>query len=249
VTTSEPVTLTLAEAFANELNETLAAVLPGELPKAVAEWRAGTAPRVFIAPRAPGDNISTVDVIPLSIGSVRQLNLRVEMFCDLNRAGYLVVDKSSIVLELVKTRAAPLFRFEYEYRAYSGTPAAHLHVHAHRDEIVYLTGLPTAQRPKQRAKRGRMNTLDELHLPVGGHRFRPCLEDVLEFVVREFGIDTNDGWEQAIKNGRATWRRKQLNAAVTDAPDEAARTLQELGYAVTEPNTPRSERTERLTAF
>jgi hypothetical protein len=247
---SDPDPLRLAQEFADELNGTLAAVLPGDLPEAVAEWRGGSNPRVVVSPRTTGDTDGKVAVIPLSISGDHRLNLRVEMFCALNRARYLVIEESKITLELADSRAAPLFRFEYDYHAYPGTPAAHLHVHAHRDEIVFLTGRPSAHRPKQRAERGRMNTLAELHMPLGGHRFRPCLEDVLEFAVREFGVDTNSGWEQAIRDGRTAWRRKQTNAAVTDSPDEAARTLRELGYAVTPPqDSSREERTDRLTAF
>lgn len=71
--------------------------------------------------------------------------------------------------------------------------------------------------------------LHMLHFPLGGARFRPCLEDLLEFVIREFGIDTVPGWEDVISVGRISWRHIQLVAAVRDDPDTARIALSELG--------------------
>lgn len=68
-----------------------------------------------------------------------------------------------------------------------------------------------------------------LNFPLGGARFRPCLEDLLEFVIREFGIDTVPGWEDVISVGRISWRHIQLAAAVRDDPDTARIALSELG--------------------
>jgi hypothetical protein len=73
----------------------------------------------------------------------------------------------------------------------------------------------------------------ELHFPVGGPRFRPCLEDVLELLVVEFGVDCSDEGREALRRGRVTWRTLQLATAVRDSPDIAVGTLRELGYTVT----------------
>jgi hypothetical protein len=59
--------------------------------------------------------------------------------------------------------------------------------------------------------------LASLHLPVGGVRFRPSLEDVLEFAIRELGVEALSGWEDAIAEGQQRWRWVQLQAAVRDA--------------------------------
>lgn len=78
--------------------------------------------------------------------------------------------------------------------------------------------------------------MHELHFPLGGHRFRPCLEDVLQMLVEEFGIDTADGALDALAAGREKWRRHQTGAVVRDAPEEAVRVLRELGYMVETPS-------------
>ncbi|CAM2813274.1 MULTISPECIES: hypothetical protein [Dermacoccus] len=77
--------------------------------------------------------------------------------------------------------------------------------------------------------------MDELHFPLGGARFRPALEDVLQMLVEEFGVDAVDGWRKHLAQGRERWRRIQTRAVVRDAPDEAVATLRALGYLVTEP--------------
>jgi hypothetical protein len=38
----------------------------------------------------------------------------------------------------------------------------------------------------------------ELHFPVGGPRFRPCLEDVLEMLVVELGVDCSADAREAL---------------------------------------------------
>jgi hypothetical protein len=55
-------------------------------------------------------------------------------------------------------------------------------------------------------------------------------------LIKEFGITPPGGRRAALEslaNGRERWRRRQLAAAVRDAPDEAIRVLDELGYDVT----------------
>jgi hypothetical protein len=80
-------------------------------------------------------------------------------------------------------------------------------------------------------------SFSELHFPVGGARMRPCLEDVLTFVLREFGVDQVEGADTLLCAGRERWRRRQIATLVRDAPDEAVRVLRELGYVVDDPST------------
>ncbi|WP_454050332.1 hypothetical protein [Cellulomonas sp. Marseille-Q8402] len=92
--------------------------------------------------------------------------------------------------------------------------------------------------------------MSTLHFPLGGHRFRPAFEDVLEMLVREFGLDTRDGWEDAVRTGRERWRGTQLRAAVRDDPASAAAALGDLGYAVTAPAAaPPGDQRDRLVAL
>lgn len=151
---------------------------------------------------------------------------------------------------------APLFRYEFTERPGRDNPVAHLHVHAHRDEILYALLRGANRRARRRAdatKPGDTRTpprLSNIHFPLGGARMRPCLEDVLEMLWHEFGVDVRDTARAAIADGRARWRRHQTAAAVRDAPAEAVRVLRSMGFRVDDPpGGPPSERTDRLARY
>lgn len=74
--------------------------------------------------------------------------------------------------------------------------------------------------------------MSALHIPVGGARFRPCVEDVIQFLIEECRLDAVPDYGQVLAAGRARWRRTQTKAVVRDFPDEAAGTLRDLGYRV-----------------
>lgn len=74
-------------------------------------------------------------------------------------------------------------------------------------------------------------------MPVGGQRFRPCLEDFLYFIIRECGFVGLHGWENRLRDFKKLWLDTQLRAAVRDAPEVAAETLEQLGYSITRPET------------
>jgi hypothetical protein len=127
-------------------------------------------------------------------------------------------------------------------------PAAHVQVHAHRDETTYMMMHADEGRPRQRWRKGRVPRLSELHLPLGGDRYRPCMEDVLTVAINELGAKPKLGAWKALEEGRANWRRRQLQAAVRDAPQLAADVLRDEGWDVSAtPNAKRGERTHRLT--
>lgn len=90
----------------------------------------------------------------------------------------------------------------------------------------------TGKKRARTAQKGKAQHAD-LHLPMGGPRFRPALEDVLHMAVEEFGIDHEPGWVDSIEDGREDWRRIQTRAAVRDAPEDAAEALRTIGYEVT----------------
>jgi hypothetical protein len=98
--------------------------------------------------------------------------------------------------------------------------------------------------------KGDVPRFGDVHFPVGGHRFRPCLEDVLEMMMIEFGIDTLHGAGNALHAGRGRWRVRQLAAAVSDDPLTAAAELERLGFEVIpREGTEVSARLDRLTAL
>ena len=126
----------------------------------------------------------------------------------------------------------PLLRLEYRADMHSA-PVAHWQVHAERGAFSHLLTHAHAHRPKTV---GKPHDISSLHLPVGGERFRPSLEDVLQFLVSDCGVDYRPGWEDAVNQGRRNWRLLQLRATVRDGQDEAARVLRDLGWTVQAPS-------------
>ncbi|WP_068400308.1 hypothetical protein [Kribbia dieselivorans] len=53
--------------------------------------------------------------------------------------------------------------------------------------------------------------------------------------VEEFGVDHEPRWVESLEAGREDWRRIQTRAAVRDAPEDAAKTLESLDYTVIRP--------------
>jgi hypothetical protein len=151
--------------------------------------------------------------------------LRVEFRCTHDSAqDYLAVQRSTFELLSAADRT-PLLRLDYDRAAHS-VPSAHWNVHAERGAMSHLLA---------RTNPDHAGVLSKLHLPVGGSRMRPSIEDFLEMIVREFRIDTRSNAIQHIEDGRERWRLKQAAVVARDAPQEVARVLRRLGYAVHEP--------------
>jgi hypothetical protein len=74
--------------------------------------------------------------------------------------------------------------------------------------------------------------MSERHFPLGGPRFRPCLEDILEMFAVELRVDCSAEGREALRRGRVSWRSLQLATAVRDSPEVAVSTLRDLGYTV-----------------
>ena len=89
--------------------------------------------------------------------------------------------------------------------------------------------------------------LAELHVPLGGPRFRPCLEDVVELLIVEFGVDSGDDWRIAIQEGRRAWREKQFRTAVWDDPETARAALAQFDELQDKAN--ETKREERVVQF
>ena len=86
---------------------------------------------------------------------------------------------------------------------------------------------------KDRKKKG---NVQDLHIPVGGHRFRPSLEDFLYFIIKECGFVGLNAWENALLESRDKWFDIQLRATVSDNPSIAAEELKSLGYKIESPD-------------
>lgn len=172
--------------------------------------------------------------IQLSVNSAPLLRLDLRYHLEISSEGdYVRVERSTFQVRGMIKKVDPFFRYDFEAHPGSAAiPTAHLNVYGHRDDLLHAMYVSNKSRSRPANKKDLDPTsprgLHMLHFPIGGARFRPCLEDVLEFVIREFGIDTAPGWQDAINAGRAEWRRIQLASAVQDDPETARRALAEL---------------------
>lgn len=178
--------------------------------------------------------------IPLTVDGAAILTLKASYDCTLDGVGqYLAVDGSKVAVHAgAMADREPLFRYEYIRNVQSDIPSAHIQIHAHRDAITYVMARAGegTRRGKDRQQSSSVPKIAELHFPLGGHRFRPCLEDILEMLVTELGVDCTDDGRGALRRGREDWRRSQTRAVVRDAPAEAISVLRALGYDINIPD-------------
>lgn len=181
--------------------------------------------------------------IPLEVepGEV-MFHVQARYNCEISLFGHLRVLKSSIsVLEQVDGRAVPLVRYDFVDKHVAEVPVAHVQFHSDHDRFEALQA--RAGRGSKRGKRKAREAaegagvpaafrLEKLHFPVGGRRFRPTLEDVLQMLAYEFGIRVEPGAHEAIASSRRHWREIQLRAAIGDAPTVAADEMRAIGYKV-----------------
>jgi hypothetical protein len=163
--------------------------------------------------------------VPLQIKGAPLAWLRVTYSCRPDSMGkYLAVDGSKFWIVSTKDRS-PLIRFEYEYEART-TPHSHIHVHAERGTLSHLL---------TRTQHAKAHDMSALHLPTGGSRFRPDLEDVVQFLITECGVDNVKGWKTAVDERRAEFRVIQARSVARAMAREAAAELRGLGYTVLPP--------------
>lgn len=152
---------------------------------------------------------------------------------------YLAVHRSSFVLRSASERS-PLVRWDYDRRP-RAKPASHIQVTAHRGAFSHVLALTGRRNP---------HSIESLHLPMGGERARVCLEDVIEFAVTDMHFNAEPDWRAAVLKGRERWRRIQTRTMVRDAPSEAVKALQSLGYSVQPPSDgPRADDIHRLQSW
>ena len=192
--------------------------------------------------------------IPLLVSGRPLVTIKVKYQCVMDTYDkFLAVENSSFIVyegAMSGTGGEPLFRYDYIRNPSSNIPGAHIQVHAHRDALTYImtqTGNAT-QRGKRRARSTDVPRLSEIHFPVGGPRFRPCLEDLLEMLISELGVESTPEARESLRRGREAWRRKQIGAVVRDAPGEAVATLIELGYSIDGSNV-NQDNTKKLRAL
>jgi hypothetical protein len=234
------VTFDLAAAageFGEELQQLLDAVLPYE-DGTDPELRqvTVTASRLAFAVElgtAKAKEAKTISLLHQG-NKVAELFIQIRLVAD-SADRYPAVAKSKFEL---RVNRHPLLRLDFD-RGMHSAPGCHWNVHAER---CAMTNLLVRNNPDHSGE------LSKVHLPVGGARMRPCLEDLLQLLVEEFRFDPMPGALQAIEDGRVKWRRRQLAAMVRDDPEEAVRVLRdEPDYEVTPPTSgARGVRFDRL---
>lgn len=225
-----------AERFATELNHLVKSTFKGKQPKFHA-LTLNNGSRVSVTTYDGMDYEDTVAPITVSLvgrRSIPKVQFYIEFECQWSSEhSFLAVQKSSMVLKLEKL-SNPLFRYDFDKLKTGDNPTAYLHVHAHRDEIAWLMIQGNSSKPRDRKKKGSMPILSAIHFPVGGERFRPCLEDFFQFCIHEFGLQVKVTAKQALESGRLHWRQTQLKAAISDSPMIAVEALREYGWIVEE---------------
>jgi hypothetical protein len=210
--------------FANEMHDLLQATLP-DAPTVSARRpdRPSARPIWVVAPFDESTNKPSK--APLFVKGEYLADLGVSLRCRMDAHDrWLAVDASKFELSSAVNRE-PLVRVEYRRDAHS-EPCSHAQIHAERGAFTHL--LTKAGRPNAHA-------LDSLRLPLGGARFRPCLEDFIEFCIEQCGVESVPGWQEVVRDGRERWRRLQLAAAVRDCAEGAVQALEQLNYTVLPP--------------
>lgn len=233
-----------AEDFAQQLSDTINDVIVGkhELTLQAVQGRYVLEPKR----RADDEKMPCLDLhLPESPKRIGRLQFRYEMTLD-HQHEYLKVVLSSFTIR-AEADGTALIRLDYEPINMQGTraPVSHWQIQAHHNALANWLTLAHATQNRSGNQSGRV---DKIHLPVGGERFRPCMEDLLQLLVTDLGVAAKSGHMRAIKEGRARWRELQLRSAVRDNPAIAAEVLADCGYDVT-PLEPKAARPDKYTHY
>lgn len=182
---------------------------------------------------------SKLELIPIQVGgstaenSRLWLNVWFKVKFD-SDSQYLTVQQSLFSFVLDKQSERPAVRIEYDRdKGYEPDDrdqgihrrgAAHVQIHGVSEEIAYIQGLNGTKK---------LRNLSKFHIPVGGRRFRPSLEDFIEFLRLEDLIsELHSGWQDVLIKHRAKWLEIQLRSAIRSDPDTAAEVLRTMGFLV-----------------
>ena len=188
--------------------------------------------RTVVGYKITKDNQDVTAGIPVTIGDSDPrlyLGLSIRLAPD-EQQTYLMVTSSVMILATaadVADEANILLHYDYERGKHERDdyPEAHLQICASSD----------AWRAAAKRIDGTDRLLERLHLPVGDRHYRPTLEDLIEFLIREKLAKPHRRWKSAIATGRSRFQDKQLRAAVRRQPEVAISELEKLGYSVKPP--------------
>lgn len=202
----------LARAFCDELQNLLnCTVTNGVTLTAVTDRDSA----VVVGHRISKSELSTTHGIPLTItaGPPRLfLDLSYRLSMD-DEGKYLTVQSSFIGLFSDEGLEHVLLHYDYE-RGKDRYTEAHIQIEA--------------MSPAWEAVLPQGRSLAKLHLPVGGRRYRPSLEDVVEFLVLEKLTDAKEDWQERVNTGRRGFQELQFRAAVRRHPDISRDVLRDI---------------------
>jgi hypothetical protein len=206
-----------AQGFATEIQAILSKTVAKNIQIRAVASRADDGPFFFIGNRV--DKLLTAERFSLRGRKEKTLlwmDVSFQLRLDEERE-HLMVQKSFFGVFASEQAREGLCHYDYERDKKDGYPDAHVQIGGHCDSLDALNAP---------CDKGR--TLAKLHFPVGGKRFRPCLEDLIEFLIVERLAVPQDGWEEVLETHRAKFRANQLRAAMRRHPDivEAYTTLQ-----------------------
>lgn len=138
--------------------------------------------------------------------------------------GAFLTVRSSVCALLVGDDEQEVLHYDYE-REKEQYAEAHLQIqarHTRFDQFLAELG------------RKEVDALAKIHLPVGGRRFRPALEDLLECLIQERIVEPRPGWKSVLDESRQKYRDRQIAAAIRRQPEIAIGELRRLGYGVTD---------------
>nr|MDT0658485.1 hypothetical protein [Micromonospora sp. DSM 115978] len=165
---------------------------------------------------------------PIKMRSAGESAIWIDVSCrlglDEDEGKFLTVQASVCSLHF-GDRPSMLLHYDYE-RGKKTFTEAHLQVHARHEGLESYLG---------ELRRKQAFGLHKIHLPVGGRRFRPALEDLLECLVDEKLVDPKPDWQEILNQSRDRYRRRQAAAVVRRDPDCAVEELERLGYQVIPP--------------
>lgn len=131
----------------------------------------------------------------------------------------LIVQGSTMGVYCRDDTESMVFHYDFQREPQNDYPEAHLQVagtSTSMDELCSRAGVP--------------RMLERFHFPVGGKRYRPTVEDVIEFLIVERISSPHDGWVDVLREHREPWERIQLRSVVRRDPETAAEELRRMGY-------------------
>lgn len=173
-----------------------------------------------------GKNNPLGETIPFTTSrSQAPIHLDLLHTLDLDHSGEFLTTSRSTYTIRAEDAETSIVTFDFVRKPPNPYPEAHIHLHGPSEALQrMLDSCGLAERKPA-----------DLHIPVGGRRFRPCLEDIIEFCILEELVTPREGWQDAVERGRQEYHEQQLRAAVRRFPAQAAEALTNEGWQVTKP--------------